>query len=394
MLERIKLFFELALVVAVVGIGCGEEREVKREEHKEGERSPVVKLSQVSIKEIGLQTEIALQKPFTRFITIPAQVLANQDNEAQVGSLVQGRVYKVFVKVGDKVKAGQELMQVEGLEIGEIKAAFLSAKANLEFQKANFERQKTLIDQKIGSQKSFLEAQAEYEKALAGYNAEDKRIHSIGLDDEDIITRSSDKADEHTSGTLPVKSPISGTVVERNVVIGQFVEGNTNAFKIINTSLVWIDGQIYEKDINQVNEKTNVVFTSASYPNEKFIGKINYIGQTIDEYSRTITIRADFNNLNGKLKPQMFGELQIPTGKNSIAILIPAESVIKINNADFIFVQKNDSTFEKRSVVMGSIQDEMAEIKEGLREKEKVVVKGSFYLKSALMKEELMEDEH
>jgi len=177
-------------------------------------------------------------------------------------------------------------------------------------------------------------------------------------------------------------------------VIGQFVEGNTNAFKIINTSLVWIDGQIYEKDINQVNEKTNVVFTSASYPNEKFIGKINYIGQTIDEYSRTITIRADFNNLNGKLKPQMFGELQIPTGKNSIAILIPAESVIKINNADFIFVQKNDSTFEKRSVVMGSIQDEMAEIKEGLREKEKVVVKGSFYLKSALMKEELMEDEH
>ena len=394
MLERIKLFFELALVVAVVGIGCGEEKELKREEHKEGEHSPVVKLSQVSIKEIGLQTEIALQKPFTRFITIPAKVLANQDNEAQVGSLVQGRVYKVFVNVGDKVKTGQELMHVEGLEIGEIKAAFLSAKANLEFQKANYERQMTLIEQKIGSQKSFLEAQAEYEKALAEYNAEDKKIHSIGLNDEDIINGNVDRADEHTSGTLPVKSPISGIVVERNVVIGQLVDGMTNAFKIINTSSVWIDGQIYEKDISQVSEKTNAVFTSASYPDEKFNGRIIYIGQTIDENSRTITIRADFNNLNGKLKPQMFGEMKIPTEKNSMTILVPAESVIKINNADFIFVQKDDSTFEKRSVVIGSTQDEMVEIKEGLGEKEKVVVKGSFYLKSELMKEELMEDEH
>ena len=90
----------------------------------------------------------------------------------------------------------------------------------------------------------------------------------------------------------------------------------------------------------------------------------------------------------------MFGEMQIPIGKNSMAILMPAESVIKINNADFVFVQKDDSTFEKRSVVIGSTQDEMVEIKEGLAEKEKVVVKGSFYLKSELLKEELMEDEH
>jgi multidrug efflux pump subunit AcrA (membrane-fusion protein) len=90
----------------------------------------------------------------------------------------------------------------------------------------------------------------------------------------------------------------------------------------------------------------------------------------------------------------MFGEMRIPAENNSLAILIPFESVIKINNADFVFVQKNDSTFERRSVVSGSTQDEMIEIIEGLSENEKVVVKGSFYLKSDLLKEELIEDEH
>ena len=374
--------------------GCGDEENVKTEEHTETGHGLTVTISKVSAKEIGLETETISLKPFTGFISIPAKVLTNQDNEAQVGSLVQGRVYKVFAKVGDYVRAGQELMHVEGLEIGEIKAGFLTAKANLEFQKANYERQKTLLEQKVGSQKSFLEAQAEYEKALAEYNAQDKKIHSIGLTDDEVLNVKSNHSDEHTSGTLPVKSPIGGVVVERNVVIGQLVDGTTNAFKIINTGSVWVDGQIYEKDINKVTEKTNVVFTASSYQNESFNGRISYIGQVIDEKSRTITIRADFNNSNGKLKPQMFGEMQIPAGKNSLAILIPTESVVKIDNSDFVFIQKNDSTYEKRPVVLGSIQNKIIEIKEGLREKEIVVVKGAFYLKSELLKGELEGDEH
>lgn len=399
-LRRIKVFMVLALAMAFIFAGCSKNESEKKDEQKEITNLQIVKLSQSSIKEIGLQTEVTSLKPFTGVITVPAKVIANQDNEAQVGSLVQGRVYKVFVKVGDYVKAGQELMHVEGLEIGEIKAGFVKAKANLEFQKANYERQKKLIEQKVGSQKSFLETQAEYEKAVAEFNAEDKRIHSVGLTDDDVIDGKSDHSQEHTSGTLPVKSPINGIVVERNVVIGQLVDGTTNAFKIINTSSVWVDGQIYEKDINKITEKNNVVFTSSSYQNEKFSGKVSYIGQVIDDKSRTITIRAELNNPSGKLKPQMFGEMQIPAGKNTMAILIPAESVIKIDNADFVFVQKDDPTlpsgwkaFEKRSVLVGPEQGTMIEIKQGLKANETVVVKGAFYLKSEMMKAELEEGE-
>jgi len=237
-----------------------------------------------------------------------------------------------------------------------------------------------------------LESQAEYEKALAEYKAEDKRIHSVGLSDEDVMD---DKTgEEHTSGTLPIKSSISGIVVERNVVIGQLVDATTNAFKVINTNTVWVDGQIYEKDIAKINRKTNALFTSETYRNEKFNGRIIYIGQTVDEQTRTITVRSEFSNANNKLRPQMYGELKIPVGVNAKAIMIPAEAVVKEAEQEYAFVQTSDSTFEQRKVITGSSVDNRIEIKEGLREGEKVVSKGVFYLKSELKKEELEGDEH
>jgi len=377
-------------------LGCGEKGEPEKEE-THTQNSEVVNLSVESLQQIKLETETVSLRPFTGYLTIPAKVITNQDYEAQIGSLVQGRVHQVFVKIGDSVKTGQILMTVEGLDVGQIKAGFLIAKAALDYTKANYERQKKLFEEKIGSQKTLLESQAEYEKALAEYKAEDKKIHSVGLSDEDVTDAK--MSEEHTSGTLPIKSLISGVVVERNVVIGQLVDATTNAFKVINTNTVWVDGQIYEKDITKINQKTNALFTSATYQNEKFNGRIIYIGQTVDEQSRTITVRGEFGNANNKLKPQMFGELKIPVGLNAKAILIPEKSVVKETGQEYVFVQTSHTTtpgggqaFEKRIVITGTTSDNRTEIKEGLREGEKVVSKGVFYLKSELKKDELEED--
>jgi len=392
--KGILTWLTISLVIAVVFAGCGNKTNVKDEPALEGpNRAAIVRLTPASIKEIGITTEIITRKPFTKYLTVPAKVLANQDNEALVGSLVQGRVCKVFVKAGDNVKAGQELMHVEGLEIGQIKAGFLSAKANLEYQKSNYERQKKLIEQNVGAQKNLLETQNEYEKAQAEYNAEKNRINAIGLTESGVEDGRHATADEHSSGTLPIKSPISGIVVERNVVIGQLIEATTTAFKIINLSSVWVDGQIYEKDAGKITGKTAVDFIASSYPDEPFKGMVTYIGQVIDEKTRTITIRAEFSNAAGKLKPQMFGELRIPNKNNSTALLVPAEALVKIDNADYLFIQKEDTAFEKMPVTVCCAQNELVEITKGLKDGDKIVVKGAFYLKSEFMKVFLGEGE-
>jgi membrane fusion protein, heavy metal efflux system len=393
MLKRRSSGIMVSFVLAVVIMGCGKDKNNKEQASDETGHAALVMLTQAVINEIGLKTETISRQMFTKFLTVPAKVLANQDNEAIVGSLVQGRVCKVFVRAGDYVKAGQELMLVEGLEIGEIKAGFISAKANLEYQRSNYERQKKLFEQNVGAQKNLLETQNEYEKAHAEYNAEKNRINAIGLTDSEVIIGISDHSDEHGSGTLPVKSPISGVVVERNVVIGQLIEAATTAFKIINLSSVWVDGQIYEKDAGKLNDKTAAEFLASSFPGEPFKGKVTYIGQVIDEKTRTITLRAEFSNSTGKLKPQMFGELRIPDKNNPAALLVPAEALVKIDNADYIFIQKDDITFEKTPVTVCCAQNEIVEVTKGIKEGDKVVVKGSFYLKSELMKASLGEGE-
>jgi cobalt-zinc-cadmium efflux system membrane fusion protein len=227
---------------------------------------------------------------------------------------------------------------------------------------------------------------------VAEFNAEDKRIHSIGLADDDLLTfveHVSPQKNNHSGGVLPVKTPIAGIVVERNVVIGQLVDASTTAFRIVNTSMLWADGPVYERDVPALSGKPGVTLTVTAFPGEEFRGQIIYVSPVVDERTRTITIRASIPNRNGRLKPQMFGELHVPTGGNTTGIVIPAESIQKENANAYVFVATSDTTFERREVSIGSTLDSLVEVRGGIRPGERVVTKGSFQLKSELKKEVL-----
>lgn len=374
--------------------GCGGDQRGNKETEPEPtiDSGHTLTLSPETIGEIGLTTSVADVRPIAGHATVPATLIPNQDFEAQVGSLVQGRVREVFVNVGDRVTVEQELMHIEGLEVGEIKSKFIKAKAQLQFAEAGYERQKTLLDQNVGSQKAYLEARSEYDKAMAEFNAEDKRIHSIGLADDDLlkfVEHSSAQKNDHSGGVLPIKAPIAGTVVERNVVIGQLVDASTTAFRIVNTSTLWADGQVYERDIPLFSGKPQITLRVTTFPGEEFPGKVIYVSPVVDERTRTITIRASIGNRQGRLKPHMFGELSIPIGGTRQGLLIPAEAVHKDGDSVYVFVATGDTTFERRGIVIGSTFDSQVEVSGGVRRGEKVVTRGSFQLKSELMKEAL-----
>ncbi len=383
------ILFALAILI-VLGKNKNEKftNESIEEPKSKNETSELVLSSEVRSK-IDLDFEEVKERPITGMLRVPARLITNQDYEAQVGSLIQGRVSQVFVKEGDFVKAGQVLMLIEGPEIGEVIAAYLKAKSNLEYYKSAYERQKILFEQNVGSQKALQEVKAEYEKAIAEFNAADKKIHSIGLEEKDIEMNGS----EHIPGTLPIKTPISGIVTERNVVIGQFIEANTTAFKIMNISNLWAEGRIYEKDLTKISGKPKVEFTTYAYPNERFKGEVILIGQIVDEHTRTIKVRASLQNIGGKLKPNMFGELFIPIGTNSKGIAIPTEALVSEGNKKCVFLVKNDSTFIKQYVETGTEFSGFVEITSGLKKGDKIVTKGVFFLKAELLKETLGEEE-
>lgn len=392
-MKNIKIISALVILSGLLASGCGAKspEEGKKEEKKSEAKEILVTLSRQAVNEIKLETFTSEERPVSGTFTIPAKLTADQDLEAHVGSPVEGRVQKVLVKLGDHVRKGQTLMNIEGIEIGEIKAQFIKARAEFNFAEASLKRQKTLLEQKAGSQKSFLEAQAEYEKALAELNAEDRRIHSVGLSDADMdVTK---EFDSHLAGSLTVKSPIDGIVVERSVVIGQHVDPETNAFRIVNSSSLYADGQIYEKDLSMISNNTPVILKVSAFGQAEFKGKLVYIGETVESETRTIKVRAMVSNSERKLKPEMFANMLIPVSGSAKGVVIPEESLIRNQGSSYVFVVKNDTTFEKRLVEPGSVMNGFVEIRNGLNKGENVVSKGTFFLKSEMLKGMLEEGE-
>lgn len=392
-MKNIRIFYALAVISGLLVTGCGAKSPEgeKKDEKKSETKEILVTLSRESVKEINLSVFAAEEKSVTGTITIPAKLVADQDLEAHVGSPVEGRVQKVLVKLGEHVRKGQILMNIEGIEIGEIKAQFIKARAEYNFADQNLKRQKTLLEQKAGSQKSFLEAQAEYEKALAELNAEDRRIHSVGLSDSDMdVTK---EIDSHLAGSIPLRSPIDGIIVERSVVIGQHVDPETNAFRIINSSSLFADGQIYEKDLRMIPGNTPVRLQVSAFPETEFMGKLIYIGETVESDTRTVKVRASVTNSGRKLKPEMFANMLVPVSASAKGIVVPEESLIRDQGSIYVFVVKNDTTFEKRLVEPGSVMDGFVQIRNGLNKGERVVSKGTFFLKSEMLKGMLEEGE-
>ncbi len=388
-----------ALILSLTGIlaGCSaqssDEKPVApmKEERTSGE----VTINSATARDIGITVAEVQRKAMRTSLIIPARLLPNQDREAIVGSLVQGRVNRVLVNAGDQVHKGQQLMLIEGLEIGKIKAGFVKAKAHLRYAEAAVKRQRLLREQNIGSEKALLEAEAEYQKALAEFTAEDRTIHSVGLSDSDVekFVNSDDSASSHVGGLLPVRAPLSGVVAERNVVQGQLVDATTNAFRIIDTDVLWADGQLHERDLDAKVAGGHATLTVTALPGREFKGNIVFVSPVVDPQTRTVTVRLAIPNAAKMLKPNMFGQIQIPTAHDTLAILIPAESVVTIDNSDFVFVQTSDSTFEKRSIVVGGTHNLTVEVKNGLKEHERIVAQGTFYLKSELLKAQLEEAE-
>jgi cobalt-zinc-cadmium efflux system membrane fusion protein len=391
------LFF-LAAAAALSIAGCSPQSTDEKAERvgEEDQTSGEVKISRATARDLGLGVVEVRRKPMQATLVIPARLVPNQDREAIVGSLVQGRVNSVLVNAGDRVRKGQQLMLIEGLEIGEIKAAFIKAKAHLRFAEAAARRQRLLNEQNIGSDKALLEAEAELQKARAEFTAEDRKIHSVGLTDSDVekfVEDDSEDVSSHVGGLLPIRAPLDGIVAERNVVQGQLVEATSNAFRIIDTGVLWADGQMRERDLQSRAVGGPATLTITALPERSFPGTVVFVSPVVDPQTRTVTVRAVIPNPGGLLKPNMFGELSLGTGPVRKALMIPENAVARDNDSAYVFVGVNDTLFARRRVHLGSTDNGEVEVTNGIDEGERVVANGSFLLKSELLKHEFGEEE-
>lgn len=401
------LIFAVVASTALLGASCGgekgsqaekqaaekheekESRGEKREGEKSGEQKHAaekerVKLSAEALKNAGIKTTAAKAEAIADTLAVTGTVSHNQDRLFHVTPRIAGRVVDVRVSVGDPVKTGAVLAVLDSTELGQTKAEYLKTQTLLELAKANYEREKSLFDQKIAAKKDMLAAEAEYRRTEAEMRMLHEKLRLYGLSDQTLANIN------HSPSHFFLTAPGAGVVIEKEITKGEAVEPAKKVFTISDLSTIWVLLNIHEKDLAKIQRGASVKIQTESHPGEVFAGKVAYIGNVVDPLTRTVPLRVAVPNPQTRLKPGMFATAEVVTGVSSAqAIMIPSSAIQKIEGKPAVFVQEKDGSFAKRELELGREFGGSVEVKSGLKEGELVVVEGAFTLKSELLKEGL-----
>ncbi len=310
-----------------------------------------------------------------------ATVQANENELAEVTTLIRGRVEKVYVDVGQDVKKGALLALLHSTDLGVAEGAYLKSAAKLHEAKLAYERARDLHEQKVVSLAELQRREAAMKTAQAEAREARNRLELLGvprqeverLDREDTI-----KAD------VPLRAPFDGRVIMRNITRGEVVETQQKLFTVADLSAVWVVGNVPEKDVQFIRKDQKVNVIVSAYPHAIVPGTITYVGDVLDPATRTMRLRVTVQNPGRLLKPEMFATVLVYATPTPDALTVPLEAVQNGPTGTIVFVQRGMNDFEVRGVKVGSEQGEVVTVLEGVSAGEQVVTKGSFVLKSEM----------
>jgi len=376
-----------ALALAVLLPGCGGDFGGGLVDG--GQDSPAPRSAPAKGPASGLHLVATELKPqrFRVTVSAPGKIRANQDKTAMVVPIIEGEISRVLVGWGDHVEKGQTLAFLESVAVGETKAAHFKAIAELKVADARLKRMQTLARDKIIATKDLTSAEAERTSAKAAEDASERALHVIGFT-EDEVRHFSENHD--LTSQMPLIAPISGTIVKRTAVVGAWAAPPDELFTIIDLGTLWVDAEVYEKDISKLHIGQPVELSVVAYPGKSFEGRIGYIGNTLDEEKRTAVVRAVLENPEKVLKPGMFATVHILVAEKQDAILLPEGSVLEGSGSRYVVVEK-DGKNELRDVQVGRTSEGTVEIIGGLDFGERVVTRGQGQIAAALKSEQVPE---
>jgi cobalt-zinc-cadmium efflux system membrane fusion protein len=354
--------------------------------------------AQTSTADKTIETEIVSAAPFAGVVTATGKILAAEDRTAVIGPVNQGRIVKLYAGQGTRVRRGQRLAELESADIDQAEADYLkavadsenakrSAAAEIKLAQQTYDRTKALYEKTVVPGKNLQSAEHDLEVAKA--NAENniastnvsltaarRHLLILGLTDATIDGLGKKPG---LAATFSLNSPIDGVVVERNATIGATVGPDASVFKIIDTSRVWIDANVFEKDLPRIRVGQQVKVTTTAFSGSTFSGKVIFVNSVVDPDSRTVKVRTEVPNPDARLKPDMFANVEVITDVAGSAISVPQSAVLEDGGKNYVFVADNNA-YKKLQVQTGIKTGDRVEIVDGLKSGDKVVIKGNYLL--------------
>jgi cobalt-zinc-cadmium efflux system membrane fusion protein len=299
-------------------------------------------------------------------------VKPHPDRVAQVTSRVSGKVVEIHAPLGAHVKKGEDLLEIQSVELERAELSLIQAENKLSLTNIDLERAKKLVERGIAARKELLTLENQQRELLNEIESLTRQLVLLGLPPEEVkrIRR------EQTVTTLHLPAPTGGRVVERNVVVGQMIEPNVALMKIIDTSVMIIEGEAFEDTLALLKLGQRVRVAVSAYPTEAFEGKISFISPTVNPAKRTIPIWAEVSNHRGMLKQDLFAKVYVIVAEQRRSLTIPVESLITAEGSDFAFVERSGA-YVRATLALGLRDDRFVEVRRGLSPGDRVVTDGN-----------------
>ena len=388
--QRIHPLFVLVLGIGAMAAGliaCGNKpEEPPPKPVSVPVQSGFLRLSPEERSRIKLEVVPVRSGMYRAVREFPATIQANQNELAEVTSLIRGRVVKVHVDVGQDVKKGALLAMLHSLDLGVVEGDYLKAGARLHEAEKAHARAMELYDNKAMSLAELQRREAAMKTVRAELRQAKNRLELLGVPRKEI-----DRLDLELTikADVPIRAPFDGRVIMRNLTRGEVVETDQKLFTVADLSDVWVIANVPEKDVAFVKTDQAVEMAAASYPHAVFNGTITYVGDVLDPETRAMRVRVTAPNPDRLLKPEMFAVVRVYAEPDPAVLTVPLAAIQTGLAGQVVFVEHADGEFEVRPVRIGGEYDNHVAILEGVQEGERVVASGSFALKSELEQDKI-----
>lgn len=353
-------------------------------EHEEADHADetIVRMSSEQAKKYGIQVKTADAGKIMTALSTRGKVVLHPDKLAHILPKISGVSYEARKNLGDRVEQGEVLAVLESREMADIKAAYFAALEKEKLSTLIFERETQLNQKKVTAEQDFINAKSALEEAKINLRLAQQKLHTFGLDEHDINNLSIN--DQKDLRLYEIRSPIAGTVINRHITKGEFVENSVTIFEIADLNTVWVEVGIYPKDILKVKEG-EIVTISLPEANMSAQAKLIYLSPIIQEETITAKAIAELSNPKGIWKPGTYVRVDMSSESKQCHVMVPRDAIQSIDSNDYVFI-KTAEGFEKRLVQTGQCDNDSIEIKSGLNPGEEYAATETFLLKADLGK--------
>jgi cobalt-zinc-cadmium efflux system membrane fusion protein len=297
------------------------------------EEENAIHLGEDMLRDLRISTAVVEERPGAREVSVLGELVADQTRYAEVAPPTGGQIVRVLVELNAVVREGAPLAELRSTELGRARADVLSAEARRDLAQQTLERKRALAAERIVAMREVQEAEAVFRAAEADVRAATAGLRALSVDGTDGAADSS---------LFYLRSPLSGRVIDRRAILGQYADTTARLFTVADLSRLWLIAQVFERDAVNVQMSSIAHVMLAALPGREFDGRVTQVGRQVDAGSRTVPVRVELTNRDGVLRPGMSAgaRLQV-TGQTETILVVPAAALQRVGEQWLAFRLRN-----------------------------------------------------